>query len=106
MSGARDLSEHCPLHSPARPASIILTLAALVLSLWAGVIHAATEAAPREQLSLPIDSAMIPWTGDLDAASRSAAHPSADGLQQDFYFVDRGGPARHDLRFSVCSRKI
>lgn len=90
MSGARDLSEHRPLQSSARPASIILTLAALVLSLWAGVIHAATEAAPREQLSVPIDSAMIPWTGDLDAMIDRQLIRVLTVYSKTFYFVDRG----------------
>ena len=90
MLGARDLPEHRPLHSPARPASIILTLAALVLSLCAGVTHAATEAAPREQLSVPIDSAMIPWTGDLDAMIDRQLIRVLTVYSKTFYFVDRG----------------
>jgi membrane-bound lytic murein transglycosylase MltF len=96
MWGARDLVIHRTVHSPARSAPIIHTLAALAFALFVGANHAATEAKasseapPREQLTLSTESAMKPWTGDLDGMIDRQVIRVLTVYSKTFYFVDRG----------------
>ena len=72
MLGIRGWVTHFTAHPSARSVPITHILAVLAFTLFAGAIDAAAEAkappeAPlREQLTLPTESAMKPWTGDLD----------------------------------------
>jgi hypothetical protein len=72
LLGIRDWVRRLTVHSFARSALIFNSVAALAFTLFTGPRYAATEAmAPpespqREQLTLSTDSAMKPWTGDLD----------------------------------------
>jgi membrane-bound lytic murein transglycosylase MltF len=96
MLGIRDWVTHLTAHSPARSIPIIHTLAALAFALFAGAVDAAAEAKAspeppqREQLTLSTESAMKPWTGDLDGMIDRQVIRVLTVYSKTFYFVDRG----------------
>ncbi|MNM87097.1 membrane-bound lytic transglycosylase F [compost metagenome] len=96
MLGIRDWVRRLTVHSSARSALIFNSVAALAFTLFTGPLHAATEAmaAPespeREQLTLSTDSAMKPWSGDLDGMIERRVIRVLTVYSKTFYFVDRG----------------
>lgn len=96
MVGIRDWVTHLTAHSSARSALIINAVAALAFTLFTDPLHAATEAmaAPespqREQLTLSTDSAMKPWSGDLDGMIDRQVIRVLTVYSKTCYFVDRG----------------
>ncbi|MBT9303183.1 MltF family protein [Pseudomonas sp. TAE6080] len=96
MLGIRGWVTHFTAHPSARSVPITHILAVLAFTLFAGAIDAAAEAkappeAPlREQLTLPTESAMKPWTGDLDGMIDRQIIRVLTVYSKTFYFVDRG----------------
>lgn len=96
MFGARDLPIHPVVRSSARSALIIRAVAALALALFTGAGHGAAEEKPspqapqREQFTLSLDTAMKPWTGDLDGMIDRQIIRVLTVYSKTFYFVDRG----------------
>ena len=95
---------HRPAHSSIRARLAILAGAALACTLFAGPIYAAAEAKPspqtpqREQLTITPEEVMKPWTGDLDGMIERRIIRVLTVYSKTFYFVDKGDPARRDLR--------
>ena len=96
MFGARDLPIHPVVRSSARSALIIRAFVALALALFTGAGHGAAEEKPspqapqREQFTLSLDTAMKPWTGDLDGMIDRQIIRVLTVYSKTFYFVDRG----------------
>ncbi|WP_448144903.1 hypothetical protein [Pseudomonas silesiensis] len=96
MFGASYLAIRPVVRSPARSAPIIRVVAALALALFTGAAQGAAEEKPspqapqREQLTLSLDAAMKPWTGDLDGMIDRRIIRVLTVYSKTFYFVDRG----------------
>lgn len=92
----RHLQAHRPTYSPTRSGLAIVAGAVLALSLFAGPISAAAESKPsprtpqREQLTIPLEEAMKPWTGDLDGMIERRIIRILTVYSKTFYFVDKG----------------
>ncbi|MCU0223506.1 MAG: transporter substrate-binding domain-containing protein [Acidobacteria bacterium] len=84
-----------PTHSPIR-AALARTAAVLVSVLVSGPILAALETKPspqapeREQLTIALEDAMKPWTGDLDAMIERRIIRILTVYSKNLYFVDKG----------------
>jgi len=91
MLGNRDLKAHRPSHWLA-----ILAGAALLGTLSAGPVYAATETKPsspspqREQLTISSEDIMKPWTGDLDGMIDRGVIRVLTVYSKTFYFVNKG----------------
>jgi membrane-bound lytic murein transglycosylase MltF len=91
MSRSRDLKAHRPTRWLA-----ILAGAALLGTLSAGPIFAASEAKPsspspqREQLNISPEEMMKPWTGDLDGMVERGVIRVLTVYSKTFYFVNKG----------------
>jgi membrane-bound lytic murein transglycosylase MltF len=87
----RDLKAHRPTHWLP-----IVAAVALLGTLSAGPIYAATEAKPsspsaqREQLTISPEEMMKPWTGDLDGMIDRGVIRVLTVYSKTFYFVNKG----------------
>jgi membrane-bound lytic murein transglycosylase MltF len=88
-----------PAPRPAHPSTrsgLIIASAALACTLFAGPIHAATEAKPstptpkREQLTISPQEVMKPWSGDLDGMIERRLIRVLTVYSKTFYFVNKG----------------
>jgi membrane-bound lytic murein transglycosylase MltF len=90
------LQAYLPNHSSIRVRPALVAGAALVCTLFAGPIYAATQAKPspqtpqREQLTIAPEEAMKPWTGDLDGMIERRVIRVLTVYSKTFYFVDKG----------------
>jgi membrane-bound lytic murein transglycosylase MltF len=100
--GARIMLRHSHLqphrlaHSSTRLRLALVTGVALACTLFAGPISAAATAQPspqipqREQLTIPPEEAMQPWTGDLDGMIKRGRIRVLTVYSKTFYFVNKG----------------
>jgi len=90
------LQPHRPNHSSIRTRLVLVAGAALVCTLFAGPIYAATQAKPslqtpqRAQLTIAPEEAMKPWTGDLDGMIKRRFIRVLTVYSKTFYFLDKG----------------
>ncbi|HEY7465472.1 MAG TPA: transporter substrate-binding domain-containing protein [Dehalococcoidia bacterium] len=96
MLTTRHLLPPRPAHASIRSGLAIGAASALVCTLFASPIYAATEAKPstptpkREQLTLSPEEVMKPWTGDLDGMIERRIIRVLTVYSKTFYFVDKG----------------
>jgi membrane-bound lytic murein transglycosylase MltF len=82
--------------APRRSRAAFLAGAALACSLFAGPVAAATTATPspqsppREQLTISLEDATKPWTGDLDGMLERGMVRVLTVYSKTFYFLDKG----------------
>lgn len=91
-----NLHAHRRAHPSICTRLVLVASAALACTLFAGPIYAAAEAKPspptpqREQLTIPPEEAMKPWTGDLDGMIKRRVIRVLTVYSKSFYFVDKG----------------
>jgi len=96
MLGNYHLQQHHPHHSLTHWGLAIVAGAVLACTLFAGPIHAATEAKPspqtpkRERLTIAAEEAKKPWTGDLDGMIKRRFIRVLTVYSKTFYTVDKG----------------
>jgi membrane-bound lytic murein transglycosylase MltF len=96
MSGNYHVQPHHPHHSLTRWGLAIVTGVALVCTLFAGPIYAAAEAKPstpapqREKLTIAVEEATKPWTGDLDGMVQRRIIRVLTAYSKTLYTVDKG----------------
>jgi membrane-bound lytic murein transglycosylase MltF len=90
------LQPHRLAHAPTHLRLALITGAALVCTLCAGPISAAATAQPspqtpqREQLTIPPEEAVKPWTGDLAGMIKRGRIRVLTVYSKTFYFVNKG----------------
>lgn len=96
MLTTRSLQSHHPAHSPSRIGLAVVAGAILATVLFASQIHAAakseqpTPTPQREELTISLEEAMKPWTGDLDGMIERGFIRVLTVYSKTFYFVDKG----------------
>jgi len=96
MSGNYHLQSHHQHHFLTRWGLAIVSVVALLSTIYAGPIYAATETKPstptpqREQLTIAAEEATKPWTGDLDGMIERRVIRVLTVYSKTFYFVDKG----------------
>jgi membrane-bound lytic murein transglycosylase MltF len=90
------LQPHRLAHAPTRLRLALVAGAALACTLCAGPISAAATAPPspqtpqREQLTIPPEEAVKPWTGDLAGMIKRGRIRVLTVYSKTFYFVNQG----------------
>ena len=89
------LQPHCLAHALTRLRLALITGAALACTLCAGPTSAATaqpspQTPQREQLTIPPEEAMKPWTGDLAGMIKRGRIRVLTVYSKTFYFVNKG----------------
>jgi membrane-bound lytic murein transglycosylase MltF len=86
----------CPTHSSIHVRLAIVAGVALACALFAGPIYAAAEVKPspqtpqRERLTIAVEEATKPWTGDLDGMIERRFIRILTVYSKTFYSVDKG----------------
>jgi membrane-bound lytic murein transglycosylase MltF len=93
---ARNLPWSCGLMRLPLAGRVIIAGAALAFGLFAGLAHAAAETKPspqeraREQLTIAIEMAIKPWTGDLDGMIERRVIRILTVYSKTFYSMNKG----------------